>query len=154
EGRFVSIRGTAPRLNNVTLNGQTLASTAQTRATALDLLPADMVTSVEVTKAVTPDMDGSAVGGSVNIRTISALDRERPFLNLTLEGMRHIQQVDYLDDKLPYEASLTAGRRFGAGGELGIVFGGSISRRDYGVSALEPNAWDYDGDWFVPTEIE
>jgi outer membrane cobalamin receptor len=49
EGRFVSIRGGASNLNNVTLNGNALASTAGSRATALDLLPAEMVSNVEVT---------------------------------------------------------------------------------------------------------
>ena len=68
EGRTVSIRGVAPNLNNVTLNGQPLASTATDRATALDLLPASMVSSIEVIKAVTPDMDANTIGGTVNLR--------------------------------------------------------------------------------------
>jgi TonB-dependent receptor len=142
EGRFVSIRGTAPRLNTVTLNGQTLATPGDSRAVQLDMLPADMITSVQVTKAVTPDMDANSVGGNINISTLTAFDRDRPFLMGSIEGMRHVQQVDYLDNKQPFEASLTAGRRFGADGTFGLVVGGNASRRDFGVSVLDPDGWD------------
>jgi TonB-dependent receptor len=155
EGRFVSIRGTAPRLNNVTLNGQTLASPGGSRATQLDMLPADMVTGVEVVKAVTPDMDANSIGGSINITTLSAFDRSDPFFFGSFEGMRHLQQVDYLDDKQPFEASFTTGRRFGPSSTLGFVLGGNVSRRDFGVSVLDPDGWDMSDDGYVfPEEIE
>jgi TonB-dependent receptor len=154
EGRFVSIRGTAPELNNVTFNGQPLASTAGSRATALDLLPAAMVSAIEVTKAVTPDMDGNAVGGTVNIETLSALDRDRPFLFGSMRGMSHQQQADYLDDKLPFEAELTGGRRFGAEGALGVVVAGSMSRRDFTASVLDPDGWQEEHGSIIPEELE
>ena len=149
EGRFVSIRGTAPNLNAVTLNGQTLASTAESRATALDLLPAAMVSNIEVTKAITPDMDGNSIGGSINIRTLTAFDRSRPFLFGSIEGSVHEQQIDYGDDKLPGEASLTGGRRFGADEQWGIVVSGNRSRRDFGASIAHPTRWRPKNDAFV-----
>jgi len=37
----------------------------------LDLIPADMVQSIEVNKVVTADMEGDAIGGSVNLVTRS-----------------------------------------------------------------------------------
>lgn len=155
EGRFVSIRGTAPRLNTVTLNGQALASPGGSRATQLDMLPADMVNGVEVVKAVTPDMDANSIGGSINISTLSAFDRNGPFLFGSVEGMHHFQQIDYLDDKQPFEASLTAGRRFGTNQAFGIVLGANVSRRDFGVSVLDPDGWDSTDEGYIyPEEIE
>jgi TonB-dependent receptor len=154
EGRYVSLRGTAPRLNVVTLNGQPLASPGDGRAVPLDLLPADLVSSVEVTKAVTPDMDGNAVGGVININTLTAFDRAEPFVSVALEGMMHGQQVRYLDDKQPYEGSVTVGRRFGREQTWGFVLGGNVSRRDFGASILDPDGWDdFDG-VILPSEIE
>ncbi|HEX3159471.1 MAG TPA: TonB-dependent receptor [Gemmatimonadaceae bacterium] len=150
EGRFVSIRGTAPNLNAVTLNGQTLASTAESRATALDLLPAAMVSNIEVTKAITPDMDGNSIGGTINIRTLTAFDRARPFLFGSIEGSSHDQQLDYGDDKLPAEASLTMGRLFGADQKWGVVLSGNASRRDFGASIAHPVRWRPKNDIFVP----
>ena len=89
EGRFVSIRGSAANLNNVTLNGNTMASTAGSRATALDLLPAEMVSNVQVTKAVTPDMPGNAIGGSIDISTLTAFDRDGSFAFGSVRGLSH-----------------------------------------------------------------
>lgn len=49
----------------------------------LDLIPADMIQTIEVSKVVTPDMDGDAIGGSINLVTkillinaLSMLQRE------------------------------------------------------------------------------
>jgi TonB-dependent receptor len=155
EGRVVTLRGTAPNLNNVTLNGQTLASTAETRATPLDLLPSAMVSSVEVTKAITPDMDANAIGGTVNITTITAFDRERPFMSLRMKGLMHQQQVkQFGDDKQPYEFDFTAGRRFGPDNTLGIVFSSSASRRDFTASVLDPDGWDETNGSIFPEELE
>jgi len=154
EGRFVRIRGTSAELNNVTLNGQTLASTAPTRATALDLLPSDMISSVEVIKAVTPDMDANAVGGTLNINTLTAFDRNEAFAFGSLEGVQHQQVVDYGDDKLPYRASVTAGTQFGANDQFGLVVSGSASRRDFKASILDPDGWESINGSFVPDELE
>ena len=70
EARFGMIRGTEPRLNSVTLNGERIPSAeGDTREVQLDLIPADMVQAVEVIKALTPDMEADAVGATVNIIT-------------------------------------------------------------------------------------
>jgi TonB-dependent receptor len=70
EARFGMIRGTEPRLNSVTLNGERIPSAeGDTREVQLDLIPADMVQSVEVIKALTPDMEADAIGATVNIVT-------------------------------------------------------------------------------------
>lgn len=156
EGRTVSIRGTAPRLNTVTLDGQEMASAGNSRATQLDLLPADMVAGVEVVKVVTPDMDGGSVGGTINISSLSAFDVERPFLFASLEGMLHDQEVDYRNPKLPFEASFTAGKRFGAAERWGLTVGGNLSRRDFSVTGLSSNWWELEGHEgiFHPEDIE
>lgn len=143
EGRFVSIRGSAAALNNVTLDGNTLASTASSRATALDLLPAEMVSNIEVTKAVTPDMDGNAIGGSININTLSAFDRSGAFAFGSFRGVDHDQQVDGLrDPKRPFRANVTAGTQFGANDQFGLVVSGSGGRRDFTSSGLKGEGWD------------
>lgn len=141
EGRTVSIRGVAPNLNNVTLNGQPMASTSSDRASALDLLPASMVTNIEVVKAVTPDMDANTIGGTVNLRTLTAFDRPRPFFFGIVEGLQNVRQVPFGNTKQPYEADITAGRRFGRNNTVGLVLSGSASRRDNAVSVLDPDGW-------------
>jgi TonB-dependent receptor len=141
EGRFVSIRGTPPNRNNVTFNGQVVASSAGTRATALDLVPSEMVSSIEVSKAVTPDMDGNSMGGSVNINTLTAFDREGRFLSASLSGMAHQLTTDWGDTGLPFRSSLTTGTRFGADDAWGIVLSGTASRRTFNTAVASPGEW-------------
>ena len=64
EGRYVLVRGTEARLNAVSINGQRIASPeAEERFVGLDAISVNQIASIEVTKAITPDMDGDAIGG-------------------------------------------------------------------------------------------
>ena len=142
EGRFISIRGIQPSLNNVTLNGGNLGSTSGGRETPLDLLPIEMISSIEVTKANTPDMEGTGIGGAINITTISAFDRSEPeFFIGSVDGLLQDQQADYLDDKFPFRVALTGGKRFGKDQNFGAVVSANYFRRDFSVSILDPDRW-------------
>ena len=82
EGRFVSVRGTEPRLNSVLINGERIpAPEGDIRYVALDVVPADLLEAIEVSKALTPDMDSDSIGGAVNLVTKQA--PERTILSLT-----------------------------------------------------------------------
>ena len=76
EGRFVVVRGIDASLNNVTLNGQIVGTPAEfgTRGVSMDAVPADLISRLEVVKAVRPDMDANAIGASINIATLGAFD--------------------------------------------------------------------------------
>lgn len=75
EGRFVDLRGLNYIYTSVTLNGSKVASPeVGDRAIALDIVPADTLSALEVTKVATPDMDGEGLGGAVNIKTKSPFD--------------------------------------------------------------------------------
>lgn len=50
------------------------------REFALDPFPADFSARIEVIKAPIPDMDGDAIGGTVNRITKSAFDTRRRYL--------------------------------------------------------------------------
>lgn len=70
EARFGQVRGTSADLTSVTVNGNRIPSAeGDTRNVQLDLIPADMVQMVEVSKVVTSDMDGDAIGGAINLVT-------------------------------------------------------------------------------------
>lgn len=73
EGRYVFVRGAEPRFTSTAVNGQALPSPdGAIRYVALDVVPADLLESIEVTKAITPDMDGDTIGGAVNLVTKQA----------------------------------------------------------------------------------
>ncbi len=70
EARFGQVRGTSADLTSVTVNGNRMPSAeGDTRNVQLDLIPADMVQTIEVNKVVTADMDGDAIGGAINLVT-------------------------------------------------------------------------------------
>lgn len=71
EGRFVSIRGVAPELNQVNVNGQATAAPdvdgRAGRAAPLDVVGIGNFSTVEVIKTLTPDLDAQGVGGQINV---------------------------------------------------------------------------------------
>ena len=70
EGVYIQVRGTEPRLTNVTIDGITVPSPEPTvRQIRLDVIPADLIESVEINKTLAPNIDGDGIGGSVNMRT-------------------------------------------------------------------------------------
>jgi TonB-dependent receptor len=73
EARNIIVRGLSPQLNSVTLNGSRIPSAeGDNRNIQMDLIPSDMIQSIQVNKAVTPDMDADAIGGSINLVTRTA----------------------------------------------------------------------------------
>ncbi len=142
EGRFISIRGIQPSLVNVSMNGSNLASSSGGRETPLNLLPIEMIGSIEVMKTVTPDMEATSIGGSVNINTISAFDRLKPqFLVVSVDGLYTDQQVDFGDQGLQSRLAITAGKRFGAKENFGVVLAANYFARSFAQVILDPDRW-------------
>jgi hypothetical protein len=79
----VIVRGMSPRYNSVLINGTSAPSTSGSdRSVPLDIIPADLVGRVSVTKALTPDQEGSGIGGTVNVEMKDA--PEKPFFNINV----------------------------------------------------------------------
>ena len=72
-GDQVVIRGVEAKLNQVLINGIQMPSTDMgNRSTNLGFISSNMLSGIEVIKAITPDMDANTVGGVVNLRLASA----------------------------------------------------------------------------------
>jgi len=68
EGRYAIIRGMDQRYNNTLINGIKIPSPDNSqRYVPMDIFPSDMVERLEVIKALTPNMEGDAIGGSMNL---------------------------------------------------------------------------------------
>src|SRR5438445_9608912 len=68
EGKYVQIRGTEPRLTNVTLDGVNVPSPESgIRQIKLDTISADPADSVEINKTLQANQDADGIGGSVNL---------------------------------------------------------------------------------------
>lgn len=85
EGRFVAVRGLPSQWNSTTLNGSRLPTAEEettSRAVAFDFFPTESIETVEVFKAIRPDMEGDAIGGSVNFNTRTSPDERTLAVNL------------------------------------------------------------------------
>ncbi|HVS86743.1 MAG TPA: carboxypeptidase regulatory-like domain-containing protein [Candidatus Acidoferrum sp.] len=133
EGKYVQIRGTEPRLSNVTINGVNVPSPEGTvRNIKLDAVPAGLVERIEVFKTLSADQDADGIGGTVNLVT------RTPGEKLTYSfggqgGYTPIQggrTLGGFDD--------TVGKRFGVSKKVGILVGGTFDRNNRGINDLEP----------------
>lgn len=87
EGRFIRIRGLSPDWNTVTINGSLVpAPESDRRAVALDVLPAELLQSLSVSKTLTPDMDANSLGGTVEVESLSAFDHKDRYVSLNAES--------------------------------------------------------------------
>jgi len=69
------IRGMEPRYNNTLVNGIKIASPDEkARFVQLDIIPSDILSSIEISKSLLPDMEGDAIGGTVNMVVKDAPD--------------------------------------------------------------------------------
>ena len=106
EARFGQVRGTSPDLTSVSINGNRLPSAeGDARNVQLDLIPADMIQTIEVNKVVTADMDGDAIGGAINLVTKNTPYRR--VFNVTA-GTGY----NWISDKLQLNLGATWGDRF------------------------------------------
>jgi TonB-dependent receptor len=138
EGKFVQVRGTEPRLSNVTIDGVHVPGTERgDRIVKLDDVPSDVLAAIEVSKTLTADMDADAIGGSVNLVTKTPEGAPRGYVAAQYGRMS-------LLDRDVSQGTLTYGGRVGADGRLGFLLGGSVDRNNRAINDVEPS-WSVDG---------
>ncbi|HSZ25131.1 MAG TPA: TonB-dependent receptor [Cytophagaceae bacterium] len=68
DGRYAIIRGMDARYNNTLINGVKIPSpNAKDRFVPLDVVPAELLQRMEISKTLRPDMEGDAIGGTINL---------------------------------------------------------------------------------------
>ncbi len=138
EGRYIVVRGMGPDYNAVTINGAAVPSPeAGRRAVALDVLPAGLVRSLEVSKTLMPDQDANSLGGAVEVKSLSAFDL--PGKMVSLQGA--VGRDQNTGHNSPSASMLLADRYFD--GKLGVAAGLSLERRAFGSDNVETGGgWD------------
>ncbi len=132
EGRYVSIRGLAPQFTNMSINGEQIPSPeADVRFVALDAIPSDQLASIEVSKALTPDMDGDAIGGAINLVTRTAQSKNAAISGSFGGGHNNLMGKPNLQGQLQY------GQRFGKDEKLGLLLNGNYYHNDLGSDNIE-----------------
>ena len=151
EGRYLSIRGVDPSLNQVMMDGATMAAPGGFRlgrAVSLDTIGAGQIAAIEVSKSVTPDMDANSVGGTINIKSSSAFNRQGRFIAGSVTAMRNggINKTNPNPsgigmDKNDGSASLTYSDRFGTAQTWGLTVSANYDRRSFQNDELQIGGW-------------
>jgi len=147
EGRFIRVRGLGPDLNAVSINGSLVPSAeADRRAVGLDVVPAGLIRSLEISKTLTPEQDANSLGGAVAVQTLSAFDLPGRFLTLEA-GANH----DHKTGKSKPRAALIYSERL-LGQRLGLALALSSDARSFGSDNVETGgAWSLDSE---PPKLE
>jgi len=100
DGKFAVIRGLPDRYVNSQMNGVRLPSADEDkRAVELDQFPSAVLESLQVSKTFTPDQQGDASGGAVNVR-LKGIPEETVFSLKSQVGYN--SQVRFRNDFLSY----------------------------------------------------
>jgi TonB-dependent receptor len=133
-GDQVVIRGVQAKLNQILINGTELPSTdMNNRATDLGFISSNMLSGIEVIKALTPDMDANTLGGVVNLRL-----REAPTgLHSDVLAQGNYNSTDRVTDNYKFWGSVS--QRF-FDDKLGVFLQGNMDRTDGGnqIASISP----------------
>jgi len=133
EGVYIQVRGTEPRLTNVTVDGITIPAPEPTvRQVRLDVIPSDMIEAVELNKTLSANQDADGIGGSVNLRTKEAT--EQPTINLYGNG----GYTNILNGRGSYATGGTIGKRFGATKRFGLLGNAAYDYNGRGIDNIQP----------------
>src|SRR5262249_14423821 len=134
EGKYVQIRGTEPRLSNLTIDGVSVPSPETgVRQVKLDTLASDLVESIEINKTLQANMDADGIGGSVNIRTKTA--GNEPTMMFSATG----GYTPIIGGPRVSQTGGTVGKRFGADRRVGVLIGATYDWNGRGINDIEPS---------------
>jgi len=122
EGSKVVLRGMAPRLNSITIDGERIPATdAQDRSVDLSMFSTDALSGIEYYKSLRPDMDADAIGGQINFTSRKASGG--------FHGNARVQTGynDLRKEFGQYKGALLLENRF-FNDKLGLIVGGSVQR--------------------------
>lgn len=137
EGQQVVVRGLSPRFSSITINGERIPASGNDRSVDISMLSPDVLAGIEVFKALTPNLDADAIGGTVNFITKRAPDEPRASAT-----------AQYGYNALGNEwgqlrGSLTGSRRF-FDNKLGLIVTGNYQRANRNEDT-ENFGWDESG---------
>lgn len=152
EGMFTSVRGLNAEYNVNLINGVNVAQgMAYSRGVQLSLLPPSGLQTIVLNKTSTADMDGDAIGGTIDFRTPTAFDFSAPSSgSVTASGRMESRARDYGDNGLGGGLAGEFQTKFGQDHQFGIYASAYYDKRSYvnseaaaASSALNDGSWEF-----------
>ncbi len=143
EGEYVTIRSLAATFNAYSVNGVRVAETdSGSRQVSLSVLPPNGLQTVKVSKTSTPDMDGDAIGGTIDMRTPTAFDFAKPVARAFYTYGWNDRADSQGEPASTHSVQADLGSRFGADERFGI-----FATAYYTKSHLVSEETENDGEW-------
>ncbi|HRE08132.1 MAG TPA: TonB-dependent receptor [Opitutaceae bacterium] len=137
EARFITVRGAAPSLNSITMDGVSILGTeADFRTVSLDVFPSAQLSGIEVVKALTPDLDADSIGGAILLKGRSAFDAGRRVATANFSAT-----YNDLSEKTGYRGAFTYGDLLGSDKDWGVQISYSKERVNGLEQNIETNDW-------------
>lgn len=149
EGMFVGVRGMNSEFTLALINGVNVAQgMPYSRQVQLSLLPPSGLKTIVVNKNSTADMDGDAIGGTIDFVTPSAFSFRDGYASLSVAGRVESRARTYDEDGLGGGVNGELARRFGRNGQFGLYVSAFYDKRTYANSMVAAlmNAQN-DGGW-------
>jgi TonB-dependent receptor len=152
EGDRITVRGLSTELNNYTMNGVKMSGAGSRdaqfyRGVRLSFLPPEGISGITVHKTIMPNMDGDALGGTVEIDTPTAFSfKKDTHIGLSVQG----GVMDKFDNPTSSKAAVSFARKFSD--RLGVFVTASYSKRN---TQFEENGGDGDSQprtWYSNSE--
>lgn len=109
----ISVRGFSPQFTAALYNGRVLATDSGGREFDFDVLPADLIARVDVSKSSSADQSEGGIAATVNMMTFRPLDLERNTLTGSTQGNYDQQRRDVTPQASALFSTKTEGGRFG-----------------------------------------
>lgn len=139
QGNYVALRGMDAEYNINLINGVEGAQGMPfSRQVPLNLLPPTGMNRIVVNKTFLPALDGSAIGGSIDFRTPTAADFDRPTVfNVSVTGRLSSRARDYKKDADGETATAEFAKTFGASKQFGFYVSGYYDRTNFTNSIVD-----------------
>lgn len=143
DGSEVQLRGTPANFTNININGEQVMSSQEggKRNESLDVIPSDILSSLEVQKTLLPSNDGDAIAGVINMRTGTARALSPKFTIDLGSGYTSLREKALYNVKAGYSQRFFKTDR-NPNGVLGIVANYSFLQKNDGYDKLEAEAWE------------
>ena len=148
DGTNIIVRGFAPDLNTVKLNGLELpVGNGRDRSAGLATILADSVDKVTISKSLLPSQDSSGIGGLVEIETKSPLDRPNRYAKFSAESA--FSDNGFRDDDI-YTGTLSG--TFGSANQFGLS--AAVQYRERATTRVSNSIGSLDYGEYLPLEID
>jgi TonB-dependent receptor len=144
EPRHVSLRGLNADYNSTTVDGFHMASPdPDGRRIFVEVLPSSLAARIDVVKSARADIEGHAIGGTIDFISRSAKDLKGDHFQVSAKGGSFLQKSGFGGTTPTLALEATAGTTFGANDEFGVLVSGSLWQRELFVPQLESGGQAY-----------